>query len=122
MRDPTSHDVADRFVWAVSRAERSVQLHCEAHAVEAARRAARITRNGDDPRCYESGHSGPACLDDRPGHQERPSLYFERGDDGRFRLIGFWNGLLGDANREDIERWRRSAACGEVLDEAESAR
>jgi tRNA A-37 threonylcarbamoyl transferase component Bud32 len=104
-------DVADRFVWIT--ASRRAQLHCDEHAAEAGRRAATRFATGR-ARCTLD----ECRLPDRDGSLD-PRLFAEPvapyGAPRGARLIAFWNGPLGEADRASIDRWRRDLDCGEIV-------
>lgn len=108
VRDFQPTDASDRFVWARSQDDgnNTAQLLCGERAVEAARRAAPRFRGS-------TGCSGIECSMGEEAGNSDPYLFAERTPQG-LRLIGYWNGMAGDASRERIEAWRSHLACDEI--------
>jgi hypothetical protein len=106
-------DVGERFVWVMTADDehRRAQLHCGEHAVEAARRAVGRFHQSD------VGCEATACRFGHEGGIADPYLFGALAADGEGAvLIGYWNGLAGDAHRDRVVRWLAELDCDQTID------
>lgn len=106
-------DVGSRFVWVATSdsGPSRAQLHCDEHAIEAARRAvARFSHRA--LHCTRTG-----CNNGEEAGNSDPFLFGSPGGGGNSAvLIGYWNGMAGDADYSRVERWLNELECGQIVD------